>query len=284
MTCSARTLTRFGRLPSLARWWPSSWRRPEPGPFRWRSPTGSAAYGDADGALAVLHTGSVLNPNDTEVMAELGRCYALLGQGEKARPLLEESFVRNPFQPNVYRIGLFLVEYAAGNFKAALTEARKLCAPDTVYPFVAIAAAAGHRRQAGSPACRPEGPRADEPDYRAHLVADLEDRNLDPDLLRSILDGLRKAEQLAGTGGAAGRRRRSLSAPTESGGLSGRTQSAEISAGSLDDDRDPRPFLRLRRVRWRLDGAAHGRGPSDREHQVRPQGIAFGEGGVVEVA
>jgi adenylate cyclase len=154
--------------------------------------------GDTRGAIAALETSHALNPNDTEIMADLGLRYAMQTDWDKAVPLLEESFARNPAEPSTYRAGLFLYHYAGGRYEKALTEARRIEAPGIVYGFVAVAAAAaqlGLQREAGVAV---KSILMIDPHYGDHVVSDLSSRNLHPDLVRTVVEGLRKAG-LAGT-------------------------------------------------------------------------------------
>ena len=161
----------------------SSWARYALGLARWFA-------GDAAAALEALEAGRGLNPNDTTILADLGQRYAMLARWDDAVPLLEESYATNPAQPGSYRIGLFLYHYAHGRFAEALAEARRVDAPQVLYGHVAVAAAAaelGLRRRGGG---RRRGyPRLD-PDYGAHVVADLESRHVAPELVPLIVAGL----------------------------------------------------------------------------------------------
>jgi TolB-like protein len=149
--------------------------------------------GDAPGAIAALETSRALNPNDTEVMADLGLRYAMLTVWDKAVPLLEESFARNPAQPSAYRVGLFLYHYAGGRFDRALAEARRIEAPDIVHGFVVAAAAAAQLGSQREAAAAVQSILSVDPHYGDHVISDLNHRHLHPDLIRSVVDGLRKA-------------------------------------------------------------------------------------------
>ena len=117
----------------------SSWARYALGLARWFA-------GNAAAALEALEAGTVLNPNDTTILADLGQRYAMLARWDEAVPLLEESYAANPAQPGSYRIGLFLYHFARGRFAEALAEARRVDAPQVLYGHVAVAAAAGRAR------------------------------------------------------------------------------------------------------------------------------------------
>ena len=149
--------------------------------------------GDTRGATTALEASLALNPNDTEVMADLGLRYAMLTEWDKAVPLLEESFARNPAQPSSYRVGLFLYHYAGGRYEKALAEARRIEAPDIVHGFVAVATAAaqlGFQREA---AAAVKSILALDPHYGDHVVSDLNNRHLHPDLVQTVVEGLRTA-------------------------------------------------------------------------------------------
>jgi TolB-like protein/tetratricopeptide (TPR) repeat protein len=155
--------------------------------------------GDPPGALAVLERSLAANPNDTKVLAELGLRHAMLGDSERAENLLRASFYLNAGQPAVYRMGMFWVQLARGNYAEALAEARGADAPDFVHSHAAVAIAAallGRRQEAeiGLQALLQV-----DPDYGDHAIADLNVRSIQPDLSRLWLDGLRKAGLLIPT-------------------------------------------------------------------------------------
>ncbi|GLS29150.1 TolB amino-terminal domain-containing protein [Mesorhizobium albiziae] len=148
---------------------------------------------DVATSIRALETGRQLNPNDTTILAELGQRYAFLMQWDKAVPLLETAFDRNPAQPTGYRIGMFLYHLAHGRYQEALHEGRRVLAPSVLYGHVAIAIAAAElgRKQEAVEAVR----RILEidPAYGDRVVRDLESRNLHGDLITLVIQGLRKA-------------------------------------------------------------------------------------------
>jgi adenylate cyclase len=149
--------------------------------------------GDPLGGVAILEAGRALNPNDTTILADLGQRYAMLAEWEKAVPLIEESYARNPAQPGSYRIGMFLYHYAHGRFEKALAEARRVEAPNVVYGHVAVAAAAARLGRRKEAAAAVAAILAIDPAYGEHAVADLESRSLAPPLIRAVVDGLAEA-------------------------------------------------------------------------------------------
>jgi TolB-like protein len=149
--------------------------------------------GDIAGALAALEAGRGLNPNDTELLAELGLRLANLGRWEEAVPLLERAFARNPAQPGTYRVALAQYHYVHGRYEEALVEARKINAPTVIYGHLLIAAAAA---QLGRRPEAEEGLRRVlelDPRYGDRIVSDLLDRHIHEGTIRAVLEGLRKA-------------------------------------------------------------------------------------------
>ncbi|MBP7242964.1 hypothetical protein [Amaricoccus sp.] len=149
--------------------------------------------GDVAGALDALEAGRRLNPNDTTILADLGQRYAMLARWDEALPLLEESYAVNRAQPGSYRIGLFLYHFAHGRFAEALAEARRVEAPKVLYGHVAVAAAAAELGLDEEAADAVSAILGLDPDYGAHVTADLESRHVAPELVSSIVAGLAKA-------------------------------------------------------------------------------------------
>jgi adenylate cyclase len=148
---------------------------------------------DVEGSLAALEMARKLNPNDTDIMADLGQRHAMVGDWEKAVPLLEQSFELNPAQPTSYRIGLFLYHYAHGRFQKALIEARKVATPSILYGHVGVAAAAAQLGLLEEAAGAVRRLLALEPLYGERVAQDLRGRNLRDDLITTVMEGLAKA-------------------------------------------------------------------------------------------
>ncbi|WP_442579362.1 tetratricopeptide repeat protein [Mesorhizobium sp. ASY16-5R] len=147
---------------------------------------------DLDSSIASLEAARAINPNDTAITADLGQRYAMLGKWDRAIPLLEESYARNPAQPGGYRIGLFLYHYAHGRYEEALMQARKMGSL-VIYGPVAVAMAAAELGRDEEAARAVRRIMAIDPDYGDHVLIDLEKRSLRPDLVGMVVDGLRKA-------------------------------------------------------------------------------------------
>lgn len=149
--------------------------------------------GDVRSSLEELEAALALNPNATEIMADLGQRYALLADWERAVPLLEESYRRNPAQPGTHRVGLSLFHFAHDRYAEALAEARKIRAPSLVYGHLAEAIALlgmGRRKEA-----LPCIAKVDElyPGYLGRVGHDLALRHVAPELTAKIVHMLRSA-------------------------------------------------------------------------------------------
>jgi len=148
---------------------------------------------DVERSLEVAEQALALNPNDSALMAELGLRYGLRGQWEKSLPLVERAYARNPGQSGQYRIALFLDHFINGRGEAALAEALKIEAPSVIYNHVAAALAYGQLGRAKEAHDAVGRILAIAPDYGGRVVDDLRRRNLHPDLIEAIVEGLARA-------------------------------------------------------------------------------------------
>ncbi|MTH77018.1 hypothetical protein [Paracoccus aestuariivivens] len=161
------------------------------------APSSSKAYharaiaewflGQPEVALSTLQLARALNPNDPELMAELGFRHAKRMEWDEAVPLLEEAYLRNPLQSGQYRMGLFLFHLAHDRPTEALREALAINAPAVGHFHLASAAALsemGHRDEA-----RAYLDKVNQlvPGLRARLAEDLAFRQIHPELIASIL-------------------------------------------------------------------------------------------------
>lgn len=147
---------------------------------------------DVDSSLRAAEQGLELNPNDTELMADLGGRAYVAGQWERYA-LITEAMARNPALSDFYRVATYLHAYRSGDYRKALTEAKRINLANISYGYIAIAAAAGqlgHRTEAE------EAVRKIlelDPAFTEHAVAFFKKHNLHPELTRGLVDGLRKA-------------------------------------------------------------------------------------------
>ncbi|MGL4966810.1 MAG: tetratricopeptide repeat protein [Inquilinus sp.] len=148
---------------------------------------------DVEQSLAAARAGLERSPNNAELLADLGGRLCLRGRFDEGLPLLAESFARNPGQPTIYRLGFFLAHYMAGRFEDALTEALKIDQPESRFTHLAHAIAYAQLGRKGQATAALDQLLKLNPDYGDRVVADLQARNVAPDIVRAIVDGLRKA-------------------------------------------------------------------------------------------
>ena len=157
---------------------------------------------DVDRSFEAAERGLALNPNDSEIMADLGGRLCLVGNWERGLPLVQEAYARNPGQPGLYRIVTSLRFYLNGQYKEALAEIEKADIPSVIHYHVILAmthAQLGLMKEADADV--KEILKID-PAYGDNVVADLKKHNVYPDLVRAVVDGLRKAGLSAGGGPA----------------------------------------------------------------------------------
>ncbi len=149
--------------------------------------------GDVASALPAFEVGLDLNPNDTDIMAELGMRCAILADWDRAVPLLEASYERNPAQPSGYRVGLAIWHLWHGRLAQALSEARRVDAPGVVYGHVTVAVAAIGLGLAEEAASALDALDRVDPSYMSRAAGDLTRRHVHPRLVQIVMDGLAKA-------------------------------------------------------------------------------------------
>lgn len=148
---------------------------------------------EIDDSFAAANTGLELNPNDTELLAELGTRYCVVGRWDEGYPMLEQALARNPALSDYYRIVRFLRLYKDGQYADALAEARRIHLPRLLDTHLAVAAA---QAQLGNDA---EARKAVakvleiDPAFPEHAAAYLRNRNLYPELSRKLIEGWRRA-------------------------------------------------------------------------------------------
>jgi adenylate cyclase len=144
-------------------------------------------------SLESYEAARVLNPADTDLMADMGLRCCLLMDWETGVPLIEESYRRNPGQSSTYRIGLVLYHFTEGQYEEALRQAQILNAPDVLYDALAIAVCAeraGRHDEARQAIERIEQIDAN---YAERVTFDLAARNLHPALAQDLIAALSEA-------------------------------------------------------------------------------------------
>jgi len=148
---------------------------------------------DVDRSFEAAEHGLALNPNDSEIMADLGGRLCLVGNWERGLPLVQEAFARNPAQPGLYRIVTSLRFYLDGKYEQALAEIEKANLPSVIHYHVILAMAHAQLGQMKEAEAEVKEVLKIDPAYGVHVVADLKKHNVYPDLVRAVVDGLRRA-------------------------------------------------------------------------------------------
>jgi TolB-like protein len=138
-------------------------------------------------SIATLQHARSLNPNDPELMAELGFRHAMRMEWESAAPLIEEAYIRNPLQTGQYRMGLFFHHFVEGRYEQALHEAGAIDAPGIAHVHLAAAAALGELGRLGEAKERLNEAARLAPGLRLNLKDDLTRRQLHPHLIDAIM-------------------------------------------------------------------------------------------------
>jgi TolB-like protein len=148
---------------------------------------------DIDRSIALAEQGLSRNPNNAELLADLGLRYAQLGRWDKSEPLLAEAYQRDPAANSGYHIGQFLHAYMQRDYPRALAEAGKIDVAYAIYGHLARAAAHGQMGDVAGAASAIAEIRRVDPVYAGKVRADLQKRNLAPQIIDALIDGLLKA-------------------------------------------------------------------------------------------
>jgi adenylate cyclase len=134
-----------------------------------------------------------LNPNSSEVLAELGLRHVTAGNGARGLALIRQAMARNPVPPDWYRVALALGLYRTGAYAEAAREAAKTQPrPGFVYWAVVTAAYAragrlAEAKQAAGTLLRIY------PAFAEHAWAEMAKRNFDLEFAARMVEGWRRA-------------------------------------------------------------------------------------------
>jgi TolB-like protein len=168
------------------------------------APSSSRAYharaivewfsGKSEQSIATLDHARSLNPNDSELLAEMGFRHAMRMDWKLAVPLIEEAYIRNPLQPAQYRMAFFLYHFAEERYAEALRWADATDAPGIPYIHVAAAAALSKLGRLDEAYARLQQVDRLAPDLRRELYDRLIWRQIHPDLVATIVEAVGHAD------------------------------------------------------------------------------------------
>lgn len=148
---------------------------------------------DVEASLEALQTALMLNPNATEVAADLGLHWSLLGDWDRGMSLLSQALEQEPSPADSGRVAISLYHFAHGRFENALAEARQIRSPHVSYGFVCRAIALvrlGRREEAAAAIGRILNIN---PQYGSGVLLELSGGNLDAHLAAEIETALADA-------------------------------------------------------------------------------------------
>jgi adenylate cyclase len=149
--------------------------------------------GNTQDSLKAYKTGLELNPNSTELIAELGLRKAMLGEWSEGISLLQEAFTKSPALNEAYRIGLSVCYFALERYEEALVEAQRSNVSQLVYmPICEGAALVGLNRHKEAYEAVQKILEIS-PNYGAIMTDDLLKRGLHPDVTNKYVEALRDA-------------------------------------------------------------------------------------------
>lgn len=144
-------------------------------------------------AMRVGEQALATNPNDTELMGEFGTRLAMGGQWQRGADLLDQAIALNPGGGGYYRGTRALAAYMLDDKPTAVSEITK--ADMQKFPLFHAVAAVIYADAGMMDKARLEGETfvRMRPDFLPNVVAELAMRNVQPDDLDRLMDGLRKA-------------------------------------------------------------------------------------------
>ena len=145
-----------------------------------------------DDAFEVADRALALNPNDTELLGQVGQLKGQSGHTEEGRALLEKALAQNPGHTGFYRGVLAVTAYVQGDYKAALreieqTDMRRL---PIFYAVAAIIYAQNGMIEEGRAAIAQFEEMA--PGFIPNVWAELDKRNIPLEAQRRMVEGLEK--------------------------------------------------------------------------------------------
>lgn len=132
-----------------------------------------------------------LNPNDPEILADIGHFLAFMGEFERGLELSLRAQELNPLHPGWYHFAALRFHYDIGNYAEALSDVRKVAMPEFYWSHLFAAAALGQleRTEEASKALAEMFRLKPDCSPRDELIK----WNAAPDDLEHLMEGLQKA-------------------------------------------------------------------------------------------
>lgn len=146
-----------------------------------------------DDSFAAARAGLDLNPNDTELLADLGTRLCVTGRWEDGYPLLQQALARNPALGDFYHIVPFLKLYKDARYEEALAEAQRIHLPRLLDGPLAKAAAAAELGRGDLASSAVADVLRLDPAFPEHAATYLANRGLYRALAQKLIDSWRKA-------------------------------------------------------------------------------------------
>lgn len=131
-----------------------------------------------------------LNPNDPEILADIGHYFAFMGQFERGVSLSRRAQQLNPFHPGWYWFSFARLHYHQREYALTVADAERVSMPHFYWTHLLAAAAKGQLGHADARASL-ERLFAIKPEFSA--IAELKKWNAEPKDFQHVMDGLRKA-------------------------------------------------------------------------------------------
>lgn len=131
-----------------------------------------------------------LNPNDPEILAEVGHYMSFLGEYDRGSGLSDRAKKLNPLHPGWYHFSAALAHFNQRRYDDVLGDIQRISMPEFYWSHLLNAAAYGHlgRKQATASLAKMKAMKSN-----FSAVAEINKWNLPPRDCEHIMDGLRKA-------------------------------------------------------------------------------------------
>jgi TolB-like protein/Tfp pilus assembly protein PilF len=144
-------------------------------------------------SISAYEQALALNPNDSDIRADLGQRYSLVGNWEKGIPLMQEALARNPAQSSWYRLIVALFHYVHERYDQALLEAQKVDMPEVAIPHAVRAMIYAQMNRAQAAQMEVQEILRIDPNFIEAAIPELERQNIPAETIATIVAGFQKA-------------------------------------------------------------------------------------------